>query len=59
MSVLHIEDDVLVLDDGYRVLGRPIPQTIDEGEAARSTAIRVMEELTGAPARSILGQRYF
>ena len=34
---VRIEDDVLVLDDGYRVLGRPIPRTIDEveTEAAR------------------------
>ncbi len=34
---VRIEDDVLVLDDGYRVLGRPIPRTIDEvkEEAAR------------------------
>ncbi len=31
---VRIEDDVLVLDDGYRVLGRPIPRTIDEVEAA-------------------------
>ena len=30
---VRIEDDVLVLDDGYRVLGRPIPRTIDEVEA--------------------------
>ncbi len=29
---VRIEDDVLVLDDGYRVLGRPIPRTIDEVE---------------------------
>ncbi len=34
---VRIEDDVLVLDDGYRVLGRPIPRTMDEveEEAAR------------------------
>jgi len=31
---VRIEDDVLVLDDGYRVLGRPIPRTMDEVEAA-------------------------
>ena len=31
---VRLEDDVLVLDDGYRVLGRPIPRTIDEVEAA-------------------------
>ena len=30
---VRIEDDVLVLDDGYRVLGRPIPKTVDEVEA--------------------------
>ena len=30
---VRLEDDVLVLDDGYRVLGRPIPRTIDEVEA--------------------------
>ena len=29
---VRIEDDVLVLGDGYRVLGRPIPRTIDEVE---------------------------
>jgi len=33
---VRIEDDVLVLDDGYRVLGQPIPRTIDEVEAAAS-----------------------
>ncbi len=32
---IRIEDDVLVLDDGYRVLGRPIPWTMDEVAAAR------------------------
>ena len=31
---VRIEDDVLVTPDGYRVLGRPIPRTIDEVEAA-------------------------
>ncbi|MFQ5570081.1 MAG: aminopeptidase P family protein [Rhodothermales bacterium] len=34
---IRIEDDVLVLDDGYRVLGKPIPKTVEavEAEAAR------------------------
>ena len=30
---VRIEDDVLVTNDGYKVLGRPIPKTIDEIEA--------------------------
>jgi Xaa-Pro aminopeptidase len=30
---IRIEDDVLVTDSGYRVLGKPIPKTIDEIEA--------------------------
>jgi Xaa-Pro aminopeptidase len=30
---VRIEDDVLVTDDGYRVLGKPIPKTIEEIEA--------------------------
>jgi Xaa-Pro aminopeptidase len=29
---IRIEDDVLVTDDGHRVLGKPIPKTIDEVE---------------------------
>jgi Xaa-Pro aminopeptidase len=29
---IRIEDDVLVLDDGQRVLGRPIPKSIEEVE---------------------------
>ncbi len=30
---IRIEDDVLVTDEGYSVLGRPIPKTIDDIEA--------------------------
>ncbi len=30
---IRIEDDVLVTEDGYRVLGKPIPKTIEEVEA--------------------------
>lgn len=30
---IRIEDDVLVTETGFRVLGRPIPKTIDEVEA--------------------------
>lgn len=29
---IRVEDDVLVTDDSYRVLGKPIPKTIDEIE---------------------------
>ena len=29
---IRIEDDILVTDDGYRVLGRPIPKTVTEIE---------------------------
>jgi Xaa-Pro aminopeptidase len=35
-SGLRIEDDVLVLEDGCRILGKPIPKTIEEVEAASS-----------------------
>ena len=31
---VRIEDDVLITDDGCRVLGPPIPKTVDEVEAA-------------------------
>jgi len=31
---IRIEDDVLVTKDGHRILGKPIPKTIDEVEAA-------------------------
>ena len=30
---VRIEDDILITDDGYRVLGTPIPKTIEEVEA--------------------------
>jgi Xaa-Pro aminopeptidase len=33
---IRIEDDILVTKQGYRVLGRPIPKTIDEVEAMSS-----------------------
>jgi Xaa-Pro aminopeptidase len=29
---IRIEDDVLVTEDGHRVLGKPIPKTIEEVE---------------------------
>jgi Xaa-Pro aminopeptidase len=31
---IRIEDDVLITDDGHRVLGPPIPKTVDEIEGA-------------------------
>jgi Xaa-Pro aminopeptidase len=31
---VRLEDDLLVTDSGYRILGRPIPKTIAEVEAA-------------------------
>jgi Xaa-Pro aminopeptidase len=31
---VRIEDDVLITDDGHRVLGPPIPKTVDEIESA-------------------------
>jgi len=34
---IRIEDDVLVTEDGYRLLGRPIPKTIDEVEKISSS----------------------
>lgn len=34
-SGVRIEDDVAVTEDGYRVLGNPIPKTIEEVEAVR------------------------
>ena len=34
-SGIRIEDDVAVTDDGYRILGNPIPKTIEEVEAVR------------------------
>ncbi len=33
---VRIEDDVLVTEDGHRVLGKPIPKKIDEVEALRN-----------------------
>lgn len=30
---IRIEDDILVTENGYRLLGRPIPKTIEEVEA--------------------------
>ena len=33
---LRIEDDVLVLEDGHRVLGQPIPKSIEDVEAISS-----------------------
>ena len=29
---IRIEDDILITDGGYRVLGQPVPKTIDEIE---------------------------
>ena len=36
---VRIEDDVLVTETGYRVLGKPIPKTIDEVENIMAEAI--------------------
>ena len=33
---IRIEDDVLVTDDGYRILGKPIPKAIADVEALAS-----------------------
>lgn len=33
---IRIEDNILVTDDGHRVLGKPIPKTVDEIEALAS-----------------------
>ena len=33
---VRIEDDILVTESGYRVLGKPIPKTIEEVEQASS-----------------------
>ena len=33
---IRIEDDILVTDDGYRVLGKPIPKTISDIEETMS-----------------------
>lgn len=29
---IRIEDDILVTDDGHKVLGKPIPKTVEEIE---------------------------
>jgi len=31
---IRIEDDILVTSDGHRILGKPIPKTIEEVEQA-------------------------
>jgi len=36
-SGIRIEDDVLVTDDGYRVLGKPIPKILEDVEAITGT----------------------
>ena len=36
-SGIRIEDDVLVTDEGCRVLGKPIPKTVEEVEAITGT----------------------
>ena len=33
---IRLEDDVLIADGGCRLLGKPIPRTIEEGESACS-----------------------
>jgi Xaa-Pro aminopeptidase len=33
---VRLEDDILVTEDGYKFLGRPVPKTIDEVEALAS-----------------------
>jgi Xaa-Pro aminopeptidase len=37
---IRIEDDILVTETGYRVLGKPIPKTIEEVEAVMANPIR-------------------
>jgi len=34
---IRLEDDVLVTNDGFRVLGKPIPKTLDDVEALSSS----------------------
>jgi len=34
-SGIRIEDDIAITEDGYRILGNPIPKTIEEVEAVR------------------------
>jgi len=36
---IRIEDDVLVTETGYRVLGRPIPKTVAEIEETMSNPL--------------------
>ena len=36
---IRIEDDILVTDSGYRVLGKPIPKTIEEVEAVMANPL--------------------
>ena len=36
---IRIEDDVLVTEDGFRVLGKPIPKTIEEVEAVMANPL--------------------
>ncbi len=38
-SGVRIEDDILVTDSGYRVLGRPIPKTVAEVESIRQQVL--------------------
>jgi Xaa-Pro aminopeptidase len=33
---VRLEDDILVTEDGYKLLGRPVPKTIEEVEALAS-----------------------
>ena len=34
---IRIEDDILVTEDGYRILGKPIPKTVEEVETLASS----------------------
>ncbi|GAB4318603.1 MAG: Xaa-Pro aminopeptidase [Bacteroidales bacterium] len=36
---IRIEDDVLVTDEGYRVLGKPIPKSVEEVEAVMANPL--------------------
>ncbi len=36
---IRIEDDILVTEDGFRVLGKPIPKTIEEVEAVMANPL--------------------
>ncbi|MFT5801298.1 MAG: Xaa-Pro aminopeptidase, partial [Nonlabens sp.] len=35
---IRIEDDLAITKKGYRVLGKPIPKTVEEVEAIRGNA---------------------